>query len=221
MKRGSVEISEGKSWKNRANHQMNQTSRMNPTNQMNHRMNPTNLMNHRMNHQTHPSNRLNPMNLSTQILPIHPSNPTTFLTPTLFLHPLLLLLLLLLPFPFFQIFVSATRLWKSLRSSLPPPLIISKSSLFSPFSLSDFLRRLCLRGTLFPPLLLRFPRGNGHFDPFHLLQTLFLFFFFFPTIRADQQRSLIQTRCETAFASVSTIRLGRRGSRSDSLHSGI
>ena len=199
MKRGNVEKSEGKSWKNRANHQMN----------------------HRMNHQTHPSNRLNPTNLSTQILPIHPFNPTTFLTPTPFLH--LLLLLLLLPFSFFQIFVSATRLWKSLRSSLPPPLIISKSSLFSPFSLSDFLRRLCLRGTLFPPLLLRFPRGNGHLDPFHLLQTLFLFFFFFffPTIRADQQRSLIQTRCETAFASVPTIRLGRRGLRSHSLHSGI
>ena len=207
MKRGNVEKNEGKSWKNRVNHQMNQTSRMNPTNQMNHRMN----------HQTHPSSRLNPTNLSTQILPIHPFSPTTFLTPTPFLH----LLLLLLPFPFFQIFVSVTRLWKSLRSSLPPPLIISKSSLFSPFSLSDFLRRLCLRGTLFPPLLLRFPRGNGHLDPFHLLQTLFLFFFFFPTIRANQQRSLIQTRFETAFASVSTIRLGRRGSRSDSLHSGI
>ena len=216
MKRGNVEKSEGKSWRNQANHQMNH--RMNPTNQMNHRMNPTNQLNHRMNHQTHPSNRLNPTNLSTQILPIHPFNPTTFLTPTPFLHPLLLLLL---PFPFFRIFVSATRLWKSLRSSLPPPLIISKSSLFSPFSLSDFLRRLCLRGTLFPPLLLRFPRGNGHFDPFHLLQTLFLFFFFFPTIRADQQRSLIQTRCETAFASVPTIRLGRRGLRSHSLHSGI
>ena len=175
-----------------------------------------------MNHQIHLSSLLNPTNLSTQILPIHPSNPTTFLTPTLFLHPHpLLLLLLLLPFPFFRIFVSATRLWKSLRSSLPPPLIISKSSLYSPFSLSDFLRRLCLRGTLFPPLLLRFSRGNGHFDPFHLLQTLFLFFFFFPTIRANQQRSLIQTRCKTAFTSVPTIRLGRRGSRSHSLHSWI
>lgn len=94
-----------------------------------------------------------------------------------------------------------------------------KVPFFSPFSRSDFLRGLCLRGTLFPPLFLRFPRGNGHLDPFHLLQTLFLFLF--PTLRADQQRSLIQTRCKTAFASVPTIHLGRRGSRSDSLHSWI
>lgn len=78
--------------------------------------------------QTPPSNRLNPTNLLTQILPIHPSNPTIFLTPIPFLHPLPLPFPL--PFPFFRIFVSVTRLWKSLRSSPPPPLIISKS----PFS---------------------------------------------------------------------------------------
>ena len=76
-----------------------------------------------------PFNRLNQLILSIPMFPTSPSNPT------LFLHPLLLL-----PFQFFPIFVSVTTLWKSLRSSLPPPLIISKSlfsTLFSHFQISS------------------------------------------------------------------------------------